>query len=201
MTAIPWGQKNKTSEIIQSHTVTPPFAAMDGTTLRLKTATTKSRTRSQRRSTRRKCGTLPCCRAGMLGVVTSCDNMFSVWAVRIRNRVRARSVAAGTDCSGAALVLGLSQPGRDFFEGGEVLVDVSFGVLHGNGPLLVPPIGLSENAAINHAEPILTPQISAEREPIAIVADFFVVEHQRPVGARAAHVRLQPSFGNDRAVA
>src|SRR5580704_8159957 len=56
MTAIPCGQKNRTSEMIQSQTVTPPLAAIDGTTLRLKTATTKRRTRSQRPRTRRRCG-------------------------------------------------------------------------------------------------------------------------------------------------
>src|SRR6202789_4737772 len=49
---MPWGQKNMSSEIIQSQTVTPPFAAMLGTTFRLNTATTKSATRSQRPSER-----------------------------------------------------------------------------------------------------------------------------------------------------
>src|SRR5580704_3228576 len=42
--------------MIQSQIVTPPLAAIDGTTLRLKTATTKRRTRSQRPRTRRRCG-------------------------------------------------------------------------------------------------------------------------------------------------
>src|ERR1700722_4654033 len=56
MTAMPCGQKKRTSEMIQSQTVTPPLAAIDGTTLRLKTATTKRRTRSKRPRTRRGCG-------------------------------------------------------------------------------------------------------------------------------------------------
>src|SRR5258708_28369665 len=56
MTAMPCGQKKSTSEMIQSQTVTPPLAAIEGTTLRLKTATTKSKTRSHRPSTRRRCG-------------------------------------------------------------------------------------------------------------------------------------------------
>src|SRR5919109_4897353 len=56
MTAMPWGQKKRRSEMIQSQTVTPPFAAMEGTTLRLKTATTKRRTRSQRPRTRFRWG-------------------------------------------------------------------------------------------------------------------------------------------------
>src|SRR5437879_3869226 len=45
---MPWGQKKRRREIIQSQMVAPPLAAMEGTTLRLKTATTKRRTRSRR---------------------------------------------------------------------------------------------------------------------------------------------------------
>ena len=56
MTAMPWGQKKRAREISQSQTVTPPFAAMEGTTLRLKTATTKRRIRSRRPRTRRRWG-------------------------------------------------------------------------------------------------------------------------------------------------
>src|SRR5580704_15728975 len=56
MTAIPCGQKKSKREMSQSQMVTPPLAAMDGTTFRLKTATTKSRTRSHRPKTRRKWG-------------------------------------------------------------------------------------------------------------------------------------------------
>src|ERR1700733_1457435 len=48
MTAIPCGQKKRRREMIQSQMVTPPLAAIEGTTLRLKTATTKRRTRSRR---------------------------------------------------------------------------------------------------------------------------------------------------------
>src|ERR1035438_7403413 len=44
--------------MIQSHTVTPPFAAMEGTTLRLNTATTNSSNRSRRPRTRFRCGCL-----------------------------------------------------------------------------------------------------------------------------------------------
>src|SRR5690242_15004917 len=42
--------------MIQSQTVTPPFAAMEGTTLRLNTATTNNSTRSQRPRTRFRWG-------------------------------------------------------------------------------------------------------------------------------------------------
>jgi hypothetical protein len=45
---MPCGQKKRTREMIQSQMVTPPLAAMEGTTFRLKTATTKRRTRSRR---------------------------------------------------------------------------------------------------------------------------------------------------------
>src|SRR5215472_4336283 len=53
---MPCGQKKSSTEMIQSHTVTPPFAAIDGTTFRLKTATTNSSIRSQRPRTRFRCG-------------------------------------------------------------------------------------------------------------------------------------------------
>src|ERR1700681_2998925 len=69
---MPCGQKKSSSEISHNHTVTPPLAAMEGTTLRLKTATTKRRTRSQRPKTRRKCGTLVS-RALTSGTLTSVD--------------------------------------------------------------------------------------------------------------------------------
>src|ERR1700683_1769560 len=55
---MPCGQKKSSKAMIQSQTVTPPLAAIDGTTFRLKTATTKSRTRSQRPRTRFRCGWL-----------------------------------------------------------------------------------------------------------------------------------------------
>src|SRR5271170_5734685 len=55
---MPWGQKNSASEMIHSQIVTPPLAAIEGTTFRLKTATTKSRIRSRRPRTRFKCGWL-----------------------------------------------------------------------------------------------------------------------------------------------
>src|SRR5689334_15237320 len=58
---MPCGQKKRSSEMIQSQTVTPPFAAIDGTTFKLKTATTNSSTRSQRPRTRFRCGRLESC--------------------------------------------------------------------------------------------------------------------------------------------
>ena len=46
-----------------SHTVTPPLAAMEGVTFRLKMATTNNRTRSLRRRTRRRWTSRPVCSA------------------------------------------------------------------------------------------------------------------------------------------
>ena len=62
--------------------------------------------------------------------------------------------------------------GRDFFEHGEMLVNVRFGVLHGDRPLFIPPVGLREHAAIDHAEPIVAPEVDVNFGPVAIVADF-----------------------------
>ena len=52
------GPEKNSQAMIHSQTVTPPLAAIDGTTFRLKTATTKSRTRSKRPRTRFRCGWL-----------------------------------------------------------------------------------------------------------------------------------------------
>src|SRR5579872_4975747 len=56
MTAMPCGKKKRRMEMIQSQMVMPPLAAMEGTTLRLKTATTNSRTRSRRPRARTRWG-------------------------------------------------------------------------------------------------------------------------------------------------
>src|SRR5246127_5377160 len=53
---MPCGQKKRSSEMIQSQTVTPPLAAIEGTTLRLKTATTNRSTRSRRPNARIRLG-------------------------------------------------------------------------------------------------------------------------------------------------
>src|SRR5260370_35375533 len=56
MTATPCGEKNRSREMIHNQMVTPPLAAMEETTLRLKIATTKRRTRSRRPRTRLRWG-------------------------------------------------------------------------------------------------------------------------------------------------
>src|SRR5229473_1981777 len=132
---MPCGQKNNTSEMIHSHTVTPPLAAMEGTTLRLKTATTKSKTRSHRPSTRRRCGASCAIGAGIAMVAS-----FAKFVLSVDSLPR---IAANRD-----------------------------------GPLFIPPIGLSEHAAIDHAEPVVAPEIDIDLGPIAIVLDFLRIKHQ-----------------------
>src|SRR2546421_661476 len=75
---MPCGQKKSASEIIHSHTVTPPLAAMDGTTFRLKTATTNSRTRSHRPSTRRRCGASCATGADGAAMTSFANGVFSM---------------------------------------------------------------------------------------------------------------------------
>src|ERR1700733_11996547 len=228
MTAIPCGQKNNKREMIQSQMVTPPLAAIDGTTLRLKTATTKRRTRSQRPSTRRRCGVSM---ADAVCVVTSFDksgfipkaserNKNQIAAILSRGQAGAQRpfgkmpqgkaaplhmptdlVAGGADFGGTALLLSLRQGRGDFFENGEMLRDVGFGVLHRDGPLLVPPIGLSEHAAIHHREPIVAPEIDVDGGPVAIILDFLWIEHEGAVDSGADDVGLEADFGDDFAIA
>src|SRR5580693_6235256 len=229
MTAIPCGQKNRTSEMIQSQMVTPPLAAIDGTTLRLKTATTKRRTRSQRPRTRRRRGAsdvdVAAGEFAATGVVAiSFDNVVlperrrkkskpdrgelygrASWGAAMLRPYKtlpsSRLVAGGADFGGTALLLGLRQGRGDFFENGEMLGDVGFGVLHRDGPLLVPPVRLSEHAAIDHREPIVAPEIDVDGGPVAIIFDFLWIEHEGAVDAGAGDVGLEADFGDDFAIA
>src|ERR1039458_7581134 len=87
------------------------------------------------------------------------------------------------DCNwGGALLLRFRERGSDVVERREMMVDVGLGVLDRNRPLLVPPVGLSHHAAIDHAEPVVSPQVDVDCIPVAVVANFFLVEHQRAVG-------------------
>src|SRR5437764_14564001 len=106
MTAMPCGQKNSSNAKDHSHTVTPPLAAMVGTTLRLTMATTNNKTRSPAPRTRRKWGA-----PGAAGVrLTSFANGFLP-------RLPYQSlVSCRTDNGEASLFLGLSQGRCDFFE-------------------------------------------------------------------------------------
>src|SRR5260370_30290299 len=116
--------------MIQSQTVTPPLAAMLGTTLRLKTATTNSSTRSKRPRTRFRCGWLS-------WVV---DNITPAARLKERSAGRPRPAIATLDGRDArhstsrhlvccdrshALVLRHCQRLRDVRKCRQMLVDVS----------------------------------------------------------------------------
>src|ERR1700675_3336053 len=119
--------------MIHSQMVTPPLAAIDGTTFRLKTATIKSRTRSQRPRTRFKCGWLA--------------EFFSRCTLSpLKNAggrgARPTLIKLVRDHGRRTLLLRLRQRRSYIRESRDVLVDVGFGVLNGNRPLLVPPVRL-----------------------------------------------------------
>src|SRR5262245_10815853 len=82
-----------------------------------------------------------------------------------------------------------------------MLLDVRLSVLHGYGPLLVPPIRLRKYAAVHHREPIMAPEIDVDFGPVAIVLDLLRIEHERAIGAGAGDIGLQADFFDDRAVA
>src|SRR6266581_1930973 len=191
MTAMPCGQKNSNNAKDHSHTVTPPLAAMVGTTLRLTMATTNNKTRSPGPRTRRKWGA-----PGAAGVrLTSFANGFLP-------RLPYQSlVSCRTDKSEASLFLGLSKGRCDFFEYREVFVDIRLGMLHGDGPLLVPPIGLRQHSSIDHAKPVVAPEIDVDLGPVAVVLNLLRIEHQDAVDAGAGDVGLQAGFLDDGAIA
>src|SRR5258706_2917273 len=210
---MPWGQKKSMSEMIQSQTVTPPLAAIEGTTLRLKTATTKSKTRSQRPSTRRRCGT-SLARGAADAVMTSFvnDALSMVRGPKLPMTYKEQAglrpgvhmvllVARGTDKGHAAFVLSLCKRRCNFLKHSEVLVDVGCGVLNGDGPLFIPPVGLSQHAAIDHGEPVVAPEIDIDVGPVAIVLNFLRIKHQRAIDAGAGTVSLQAGFLDDVAIA
>ena len=99
-------------------------------------------------------------------------------------------------CGGhhAAFGLRFSQTRRDLFEYRKVLIDIRFAVLHGNGPLLVPPIRLSQHAAIHHGEPIVAPEVDIDLGPIAIIFDFLRIQHERAVDSGAGDISARPAF-------
>src|SRR5271154_320397 len=110
-------------------------------------------------------------------------------------------MSGGAHERNAAFLLRVSKRGGQVCKRGEMLVDVRFGVLHRDGPLLVPPIGLGEDAAVNHAEPKVAPEIDVDGGPVAVVADFVGVKHQSAVDARSYHVSLEPDLRDDLAIA
>src|ERR1700730_18098883 len=127
---MPCGQKNRTREIIHNQTVTPPFAAIDGTTFRLKTATTNKRTRSRRPKTRRRRGACPS--AGVLGAMTSLDNRLLRQGLYTGKRRRIALMSSGTHRRSAAFLLSLGERWSNVFKRRQVLIDIRLGMLHRN---------------------------------------------------------------------
>ena len=154
--------------MIQSQMVTPPLAAMDGTTLRLKTATTKRSTRSRRPRARMSFGA-----ASGWAVV---DKIFRERRKQVPHSGFRRDEESqrfflplsSDDANGAdecvrpytnlvrdrdrfgALLLRFRQASSDIVEGGEVLVDVGVGMLHRDRPLLIPPRSKSTRLNSSH---------------------------------------------------
>ena len=82
----------------------------------------------------------------------------------------------GRECSRSPL-LGFGQRGCEIFERGEVLLNILFGVLHRDRPLLVLPVRLRHHTAVHHAKPVVAPEILVDCDPIAVISDFFRKEH------------------------
>src|ERR1700686_5374316 len=95
MTAMPWGQKKRRREMIQSQTVTPPLAAIEGTTFRLKTATTNRSTRSRRPSAR--------IRWGWAADWVVVDKFFGNASLRLADSHGCRYVSGGGACRGGRM--------------------------------------------------------------------------------------------------
>src|SRR6516165_6066497 len=135
MTAIPCGQKNRPSEISHSQMVTPPLAAMDGTTFRLKTATTNSSTRSRWPRTRLRCGwdsaRVASSVSGGLRKKSRAESLCEAAAGSRSYRIPGLVLVAGRRGHQTAFGLCFGQAGRHFFKYREVFVDVRFRVLHG----------------------------------------------------------------------
>src|SRR4029077_5799985 len=105
--------------------------------------------------------------------------------------MKADLMSSRADKCQATLLLRLRERGRDLFKHRKMTVNVCFGVLNRDGPLLVPPIGLGEHAAIDHAKPVVSPEIDIDLGPVAVVLNLLRIEHQRAVDAGADDVGLQ----------
>src|SRR3954468_6543349 len=180
--------------MIHNQTVTPPLAAIDGTTFKLKTATTKSRIRSQRPRTRFK----------FVGLAEfSSPDICALQKTGGRGRPPHIETLSDLmrDYRCAAFLLCFRE-GRSYVrECCNVLVDVGFGVLDRDRPLLIPPVGLGHDATIHHRKPVMPPQVDVNGEPVAVVANFFWIKHQRSISPCADYITLQSRFGNDLAIA
>src|SRR5258708_917884 len=195
---MPCGQKNRSSEMIQSQTVTPPLAAIEGTTFKLNTATTNSSTRSKRPRTRFKRGWLSSV-VDIVKVTKKSDNLiksghrFQIARCPDGEMTRSDSVCCHRS---HPLVLRSGQRHRDIGKCRQVLVDVSLGMLHRNRPLLIPPVRLAHRSAIHHAKPVMPPQVNVKRQPVAVVTNLLRIQHQRSIRPSTRDIPLQPNFRN-----
>src|SRR5580765_8032734 len=174
--------------------VTPPFAAIDGSTFKLKTATTNNSTKSRWPRTRFRCGRE--------------SSVIASWVNNLLRYSRGACSTASLNCSLLVLVasrdgrhaafgLRFRKSGSDFVEHRQVPVNVRFCVLHGNRPLFVPPIGLCQHSAIHHRKPVVPPQIHVDLGPVTVVLDLLWIEHQRTVHAGAGHIRLKANLADE----
>src|SRR5271165_101120 len=136
---MPCGQKKKTREISHSHTVLPPLAEMEGTTLRLTMATTKSSTRSQRPRTRLRCAASDC---GSLVDISQVPRGLSKPVGHGSPRASLKPARLMRGDGDRFLFLRLGQGRSDLGEHLKMHGNVFRGMLHGYRPLLVPPVGL-----------------------------------------------------------
>ena len=89
---------------------------------------------------------------------------------------------------------------RYVFETSQMLLNICLRVLDRNGPLLIPPVVLRHHAAIDHTEPVLSPEIDINRDPVALIANFLWADHQSAIGTRLLDVPLQPGFRDNFAI-
>ena len=107
----------------------------------------------------------------------------------------------GPDRVRHGFLLSLGQCRRHLFKGGEVLVDIRHGVGDGDGPLLVPPVGLRHHATVQHAEPVELPQIRIDRMPLAVVMNFVAIEQHGAVRPGALDVSFEAGLLHDLLIA
>jgi len=92
------------------------------------------------------------------------------------SETRAHGLQALVGCNRSeTFLLCRGQRISDVGKGGKVLVDIGLSMLNRNGPLFVPPVGLTHHATIHHAEPVVPPEVNVNRQPVAVVARDFAL--------------------------
>src|ERR1700733_15158158 len=72
-----------------------------------------------------------------------------------------------------------------------MLVNIRHGVGDGDGPLLVPPVGLRHHATVQHAKPVELPEIDIDGVPLTIVTNLVAIEQHGAVCSGAFYVSFQ----------